>query len=215
MTDNMLMAVVGATGRTGVPLVQQALARGHRVRVLVRDPAKADRLLPDGIEVVAGDATDPGALSRLVADADVVVDVSGPTKGGAPGYRERSTRALLTALEGSAARLIHLTGAGVRAADDQPKVADRVVRGLMQVVARALLADSTAAVEALRTGGRPHLVVRGPRLTDGEPSGRYAAAAAVGRDSGIQITRADLATALLDYAEAADWPAGAPVVSAA
>jgi putative NADH-flavin reductase len=36
----MRLAVFGATGRTGVPLVEQALDRGHHVTAFVRDPGK-------------------------------------------------------------------------------------------------------------------------------------------------------------------------------
>ena len=36
------LAIFGATGRTGKPLVTQALEQGHEVRALARDPAKLD-----------------------------------------------------------------------------------------------------------------------------------------------------------------------------
>jgi uncharacterized protein YbjT (DUF2867 family) len=36
----MKLAIFGATGRTGRPLVQQALEAGHEVVALVRTPAK-------------------------------------------------------------------------------------------------------------------------------------------------------------------------------
>lgn len=36
----MKITVFGATGRTGLHLVDQALARGHAVTVFVRSPAK-------------------------------------------------------------------------------------------------------------------------------------------------------------------------------
>ncbi|XP_077870171.1 flavin reductase (NADPH)-like [Saccoglossus kowalevskii] len=36
----MKVAVLGATGRTGVPLVRQALEKGHHVVAIVRDRSK-------------------------------------------------------------------------------------------------------------------------------------------------------------------------------
>ena len=36
----MKLAVFGATGGTGKQVVEQALAAGHTIAVLVRDPAK-------------------------------------------------------------------------------------------------------------------------------------------------------------------------------
>lgn len=49
----MTILVTGATGRVGRYLVPQLVERGAGVRVLTRDPAKAD--FPGGVEVVKGD----------------------------------------------------------------------------------------------------------------------------------------------------------------
>jgi hypothetical protein len=91
---------------------------------------------------------------------------------------------------------------------------DTIVRGVMQVVARRLLDDSTAAVAMVSGSGRRHLVVRGPRLTDEAATGRYRIADVVGPGSGTTVARADLATAILDLVERDPWPTGWPVVSA-
>ncbi len=53
--------VTGATGHTGRHVVAGLLAEGASVRALVRDPAKAN--LPDDVEVVAGDFTDPASVA--------------------------------------------------------------------------------------------------------------------------------------------------------
>ncbi|QOV40690.1 NAD(P)H-binding protein [Streptomyces ferrugineus] len=52
--------VTGATGTVGRQVVAELLARGHAVRALTRDPAKAD--FPPGVEVVRGDLTEPDSL---------------------------------------------------------------------------------------------------------------------------------------------------------
>lgn len=217
MTDNSYMGVVGATGRTGVHVVTQALQRGHKVTALARNQDKADQLLPNDVEVELGDATDPAAVGRLVADVDMVLDVSGPVKGGVEGYRTISTRTLLSTLDehgGDHVGILHLTGAGVRQPGDRPGLLDKAVRGLMMLTSRKLLEDSVSAVEAINTANRPSLVVRCPRLTDGPATGSYTRADGVGPDSGIRITRADLATAILDLAEQSPWPTTSPVISA-
>lgn len=56
----MTILVTGATGRVGRQVVQQLVQRGSKVRVLVRDPAKAD--FPAGVEVAKGDLLDIDAL---------------------------------------------------------------------------------------------------------------------------------------------------------
>lgn len=56
----MTILVTGATGRVGRHVVQQLIQRGAKVRVLVRDPAKAD--FPTGVEIAKGDLLDLDAL---------------------------------------------------------------------------------------------------------------------------------------------------------
>lgn len=56
----MTILVTGATGRVGRHLVQQLIDYGVKVRVLVRDPAKAD--FPTRVEIAKGDLLDLDAL---------------------------------------------------------------------------------------------------------------------------------------------------------
>lgn len=56
----MTILVTGATGRVGRHVVQQLTQRGKSVRVLTRDPAKAD--FGPGVEIAKGDLLDIDAL---------------------------------------------------------------------------------------------------------------------------------------------------------
>ncbi|MBZ9645344.1 NAD(P)H-binding protein [Streptomyces sp. PSKA30] len=60
MTQTQKILVTGATGTVGRQVIAELLARGHAVRGLTRDAAKAG--LPAGVEVVQGDLTDPDSL---------------------------------------------------------------------------------------------------------------------------------------------------------
>jgi putative NADH-flavin reductase len=213
----MQLAVLGATGRTGVPLVHGALDRDHHVRVLVRDGDKARRLLPvdhENLEVVEGDAVAPDALERVVVGVDAVVDVTGPVKGEPTDLRARVTRLLLPAMQNhGVTRLLFLTGAGVRVDGDRPNVADRSIRGVMQLLQSPILDDGQTAVAAVTASALDWTVVRVPRLTDGEPRGRVRTAAHVGGDTGTTLGRADLAGFLLDELDGPAWSRQTPVVS--
>lgn len=67
----MVIALFGATGRTGRLVQQRLLARGDQVRALARDPA---RLAPHpGLAAFGGDARDAPAGRRVVDGADAIV----------------------------------------------------------------------------------------------------------------------------------------------
>lgn len=156
-----------------------------------------------------------GAAQRSdVVAADAVVDVTGPAKGGPKDLRGQVTRALLPAVQRQeVTRLLFLTGAGVRVDGDRPKVADRAIRGVMQLLQPAILDDGQAAVAAVTASELDWTVVRVPRLTDGERRGQVRTAAHVGGDTGTTLARADLATFLLDELDEPAWSRQAPIVS--
>lgn len=77
------LAVTGGTGFLGSHVVATARARGHRVRMLVRDPAKAVRVRhmfglegDDGIEVVSAVLTDPASVGAAIGGCDAIVHVA-------------------------------------------------------------------------------------------------------------------------------------------
>jgi uncharacterized protein YbjT (DUF2867 family) len=61
----MTILVTGATGRVGRHVVQQLVSRGASVRVLVRDPSKAE--FPAGVEVVQGELLDIRAVREALS----------------------------------------------------------------------------------------------------------------------------------------------------
>src|ERR1700736_6374374 len=74
----MNLAVLGASGRTGRLVVEQALAAGHTVTALVRSPEKLT-IGNANLRVVTGDATEPSAVSSALEGADAVISTLGGT----------------------------------------------------------------------------------------------------------------------------------------
>lgn len=107
--------VVGATGSIGEHVVRKALAQRYRVRALVRDPRRAARRLPAGVELVVGDLTRPDTLAAAVDGVDAIVFTHGSTT------READVRDIdyagvantLAALDGRPARIALMTAVGV------------------------------------------------------------------------------------------------------
>jgi nucleoside-diphosphate-sugar epimerase len=64
--------VTGATGLLGSHLVERLVARGHRVRSLVRASSRTDFLESRGVEIVRGDLTSPAVCDRALRDTSLV-----------------------------------------------------------------------------------------------------------------------------------------------
>ncbi len=70
----MKISVFGATGGTGLAFVDQALAAGHSLRALIRDPAKLQlsesARSNASLETVTGDVFDPKAVASTLDGCD-------------------------------------------------------------------------------------------------------------------------------------------------
>lgn len=64
--------VIGATGMLGKPVAKQLLKDGVHVRVLARNPQKAQQILGDGFDIHAGDVADSESLRASLKDVDGV-----------------------------------------------------------------------------------------------------------------------------------------------
>jgi uncharacterized protein YbjT (DUF2867 family) len=64
MNDQIL--VTGATGQQGGAVIRHLLRTGQKIRILTRQPKKADSLKNSGIEVVQGDLTDRVSLDKAL-----------------------------------------------------------------------------------------------------------------------------------------------------
>jgi uncharacterized protein YbjT (DUF2867 family) len=115
-TDPRPVLVLGATGYIGRRLVTELATAGHRVRALVRNPAKLDAERWAGaVEVVRGDVLDPGSLRAAfegVGTAYHLVHSIGGKGDWASRDREAATNVRDAAAAAGAAQLVYLGGLG-------------------------------------------------------------------------------------------------------
>ncbi len=115
----MKLSILGASGGCGVQLVTQAVARGHTVKAVVRSSSYQ---APPGVEVIRGDLTDAGFLTRAIQGADAVISALGLRMPGiaplarpeVPDFLTRATPALVAAMkEAGVRRLLAISAGGV------------------------------------------------------------------------------------------------------
>lgn len=191
------IAIFGGSGRTGRLVVERALAAGHTVRLLARTPASVPPRGP-GVSVVQGDVLDPDAVARVVEGSEAVISVFGQVKGSPPSLQTEGTRNITRAMARyGVRRIVSLSGGGLPDPEhDRPRLADRVIRVLLKLLAPQVLADARNHLAVLRESGLDGTVVRGPRLKDTPYTGHYRVGW-VGVDASTAVGRADLAEFLL------------------
>lgn len=209
----MKVAVIGATGRTGRPLVEELLRRGHTVTALVRDRAKLGPLA-ERVTVVTGDSRDVAALEPLLAGADALVSALGPTaKEGS--LHTDTARALLQAMPAAGVRrFVGVSGAGIDVPGDQKAPSAKVISWLINRFGGDVVKDKPAELEVLAASALDWTLVRPPRLVGGAATGRLEHDAHRSTRS-TRITRGDLATFLVDVVEGGLYRRQAPFVAGA
>ena len=204
--------ILGATGPTGRHIVGQAVSRGYDVTVLVRSPEKATDL--KGAKLVIGDARDEKALRQAIKGRDAVISALGTP---ASPFREvtllsTAARALLKAMKAEQVlRLIAITviGAG-DSAGHGGFLFDNVI---FPLILRNVYADKNRQ-EAIIKGSDVDWTIVRPSILNNKPGGNTIRALTDLRNfHGGSISRADVATFILDHVNSDAWLRKLPLIT--
>jgi len=207
----MNITVFGASSATGQLLVERALASGHDVTAFVRNAASITAVDPH-LTVVTGDALDLRSVSDAVAGADAVLSTIGP-KGKPRAITAAATQNIVDAMkEHGTRRLVLISVAGIFEPEDRPSGSNKVISGLIKMLQREVFEDREKQLDVLEASGLEWVATRVPRLTDKPATGQVY----VGywqNDTGLSLTRHDLADVMLAQLTSDEWLRTAPVVA--
>jgi uncharacterized protein YbjT (DUF2867 family) len=185
----MFVAIVGGHGQVARHLTRLLVARGHRVRALVRNPDHVADVEADGAEAVVCDLEDGSSdLEAALTGTDAVVFAAGagPGSGAARKHtvdRDGVTRTVAAAERAGVGRLVVVSAMGT----DDPPTDDEVFSVYLRAKAEA---DRIALASGLEV-----TVVRPGGLTDDEGTGHIT----IGRHVPAgRIPRADVAAVVAD-----------------
>ena len=211
--NTMKLAIFGATGRTGLPLVQQALEAGHDVRALVRTPGKMT-IQHEHFHIVEGDSLNPTDVEKVVQGTDAVISVLGQGKHSPHDLQTVSMRHIVAAMQKyQVQRLVSLTGAGVDAPQDRPGISNHLIKLALKTLSGQVLKDAQQHTHIIANSDLDWVIVRAPMLTEGPHTGTYRVGW-VGVNTGSRIARADVADFLLKQVTDTTYLHQMPMISA-
>ena len=207
------IALFGASGKTGQQFLDQALANGYAIKALVRNPDKISQK-SNLLELVKGDVLDFDTVNKTIQDCDLVVSLFGHVKGSPEWLQTNGTENIIKAMKHNGlTKIISLSGGGLPFSEkDQPKFPDKLFRLIMKLAVPKVLNDAIRHAEVLKNSDLEWVIVRGPRLTDGEKKGKYRIGW-VGVNASTSISRADLADFIVVLVESTDYDLQMPFVS--
>jgi putative NADH-flavin reductase len=194
----MNLTIFGATGATGTYLMEQALAAGHGVTAVVRDPARLAVPAHPLLSVVTADVMDPESIMPAVSGAEAVLTAIGPRGTGPTTVIQDSTRAIVAAMQKSGRRRLLMLSGSIAADEGESPYLRYLIKPLARrTFLRQVCADMRAGESAVRDSGLDWTIVRPPALTSKPASGKYRTAIDRNLPHGFRVSRADLATCLL------------------
>lgn len=198
----MRIFVVGGSKGVGRQVVEKATAAGHQVTLMARRPRAEGADALEGVDVVAGDATEPQPIHDALDGHDAVVIALGGA------LSDRSTRSIATAnvLGGmehhGVERVVAISSVG---AGDSLGRMGFAGKAIVKTLLRNAIKDHEAQERALRSSDRRWTIVRPAGLTD-DPTGHVV----IDDDHSPlsarkRVSRADVADVVLDALQRDDW----------
>ncbi|MDA3649874.1 SDR family oxidoreductase [Saccharopolyspora indica] len=193
----MRITIFGATGGTGKHLIEQALAAGHQVTAVVRDPAKVTREHPE-LTVVRADVMDAAGIRPHIAGRDAVISAIGSTSVRNPtAVQTDSTISILDAMGAAGVRRFLVVSNGGMITEGDDPLTKHLVKPIMWRFLKHPWTDMQRMEEIVRASEADWTIIRPPRLTEGPRTGRYRSAVERAVRGGMKISRADLADSIL------------------
>ncbi|MGB0506891.1 MAG: NAD(P)-dependent oxidoreductase [Pikeienuella sp.] len=188
----MKTIVFGATGKIGVPAVQQILDDGHEVTAFARNPGKLSINHPK-LTLHAGDATNAAAVAAAIKGHDAVVITLGSGMSRKSVIRSVGTMNVIQGMQAHGVdRLICQSTLGAHESWGNLNFFwKRIMFGFLL---RPIFLDHELQEKLVQASGLNWTIVRPSAFADGPATGAYQEGfAPTARNLSLKITRADIA----------------------
>lgn len=193
----MNITVFGANGGTGSIFTDLALAAGHEITAVVRDPARMTIGRRPSLHVVTANVMDPASIAAALADADAIVNTVGPHGLGPTTVQRDSVRSILDAMDKAGARrLLHVSGSSTVDSGESWYMRFPVKPLARATFLRNSSRDMRAAEDLIHASDTAWTIFRPPALNS-KPARGYRIAIDCNLPRGFSVTRADLAACIL------------------
>ncbi|MFD9518400.1 NAD(P)-dependent oxidoreductase [Streptomyces sp. NPDC059979] len=201
----MQLTVLGATGPIGQQVLQQALAAGHRVTVLVRDPARLPQRDEKRVTVVIGDAASAADVEEATRGSQALICALGAGKDYKSTLATRTAGPVLEAMAAAGVeRLVWLSALG---SGDTARRQSLFQATASRLVMGTLMADKGIADETIARSDRDWTIALPVLFGNGPTTAGYQTIPLDGTQGrvGGRINRADVADFLLSAATSDLW----------
>jgi putative NADH-flavin reductase len=204
------ITILGATGKTGSFVLDQALERGWKITALTRSPEKLSRY-KGRVRLISGTNDDVGAICAAIRGADAVISAMGAGGNTLSAFAPIIVSALR---QERVSRFVSLIGASIYLPGDFRTPTMALLRSITRILAADVVSDGDRYAKAIAISGLDYTLVRPPRLTMGPASTSVTSGNTLNLGPLSSISRADVAEFMVQAVSDSLFVRAAPMISA-
>ena len=191
--------VFGASGGTGLEVVEQALEAGHKVTAVLRHPDKFP-IRHEQLRIIKGDVLNSITYENTFFGMDVVISCLGTRNREATVVYSQGVTNILQAMQKVGMdRIICLSAGAVEIAPNTSFLMKFLIKNILQKLFKYSYADMLLMEGILHGSNLNWTVIRPPRLLNGDRTGKYRTSINEIIPNMSSLNRADLADYIIHH----------------
>ena len=207
------IAVFGATGETGMQIVEQALQAGYEVVAYTRNPSKL-KIKDEHLKVIQGELSDPKLIETAIKGTRAVLRALGPRGGSKDKPLTLGTQNIISAMKKQGVRRLIITSTlSAKEPKDKLNFRTRSMVNLVKTTMHDAYEEIVSVAETVRSSDLDWTIVRLTLLNNKPKSGKVKVGYVSAGGIGTQTSRADIAEFMLKQIDDTKYLHEAPAIS--
>lgn len=210
MESTNKIAILGANGKAGKFLVNEALEKGYKVKILTRN-SNYTGITNKNLEVIIGDARNYSSIRKLLKGCRAVINAVGQPKNESYIFSTVTKHILEAMKEFEIKRYILISGGSLNVTEDQKGIINKIGATLFKLFLPKMMQDKYEELQIIQSSEVDWTIVRLPFVLEGDGIGNI-------KESlvdmpGIKIQNGDIAPFVIKQINSERYVGKCPFIS--
>ncbi|HDR7783752.1 MULTISPECIES: SDR family oxidoreductase [Bacillus] len=210
MESTNKIAILGANGKAGKFLVNEALEKGYQVKILTRNSNNMT-ITNENLETIIGDARDFSSIRELLQGCQAVINAVGQPKNESYIFSTVTKHILEAMKEFEIKRYILISGGSLDVTEDQKGIVNKIGATLFKAFLSKMMQDKYKELQTIQGSDVDWTIVRLPFVMEGKSIGNI-------KESlvdmpGIKIQNSDIAPFVIKQINSERYVGKCPFIS--
>lgn len=170
MESTNKIAILGANGKAGKILVNEALEKGYQVKILTRNSTNTEKI-NENIETIIGDARNFSTIQDLLQGCSAVINAVGQPKNESYIFSTVTKHILEAMKESKIKRYILIFGGSLNVTGDQKGIVNKIGATLFKLFLPKMMQDKYKELQIIQNSEVDWTIVRLPFVIEGNGIG--------------------------------------------